>query len=159
MAEENRQMVLRATKGNELAADFLTTVIGILHVWDDLIDGDHEMTAQAINDAMWDALITLPRNSFYVKNFGDLNPVLAMAIQNWKIANDFENDNEQMEVAFVIRSAYVDLVTMTATLCGGRDFGYAIGKEARKLWHNEGFTGYLDNLGKQYRDAAELSKG
>jgi hypothetical protein len=154
----NAEMVLKATAGNQEAARFLETIVGILHFWDDLVDKDKLVTDEDINRSMWLALVDLPRNRFYQANFSELNPVLCIAIQNWIVANRFENEGGQHEktIAFIIRSSYVDLVIHTATLCGGFDHGQKIAIEARSLWHDEKLDGYLVNLDKQFNDAREL---
>jgi hypothetical protein len=156
----NAEMVLKATAGNQDAACFLETIVNVLHFWDDLIDRDKPLTDEHINKSMWLALVTLPRNRFYQSNFSELNPILCIAIQNWIVANRFENTGSDHEktIAFIIRSSYVDLVIHTATLCGGFEHGQQIALEARSLWHDEKLSGYLENLDKQFNDARELEK-
>jgi hypothetical protein len=153
-------MVLRATCGNQAAAAFLETITTVLHFWDDLVDKDKPLPDSHINKCMWMVLVELPRNPFYRANFEDLNPVLVIAIQNWLAANVMEagDSGSDKQIAFITRSSYVDIVIQTATICGGFEFGQGIALEARRLWHGEGFDGYLANLQKQFTDA-EIMKG
>lgn len=132
--------------GDESAVEFLTAMVGVLHLWDDLIDKDKPVTDDDINAAFWDALVVLPRNQFYQRHFSDLNPILVTAILSWKTANEFERNRESLDIAFVIRSAYVDLILMTALLCGGRARAERLGPAIRLFAHAEGFRQYQLNL-------------
>lgn len=153
---DNREFGLKAANGNKDAAAFLELIVDILHFWDDLIDKDNEITDEYIHKAMWKALVDLPRNAFYSRNFSELNPVLVVAISNWIAANDMEAAGQEsdLDIAFIIRSSYVDLITHTATLCGGFEHGRNVALEVRRKTHSEGSQGYRDNLAKQMRDAA-----
>jgi hypothetical protein len=145
----NREAMQRVCLGNQDAIRFLDDITEVLHFWDDLIDRDHDLMDAKINKIMWTALVTLPRNPFYVQHFVSLNAVLVTAIINWQVATDFErkpySDNDEV-IAFIIRSSYIDLMTLVAVLCGGQDHAATIMREARELWHDEGLAGYRQNL-------------
>jgi arginine/lysine/ornithine decarboxylase len=120
-----------------------------LHLWDDLIDKDHVVSDRHVHRVFTNMLVEMPRNPFYQAHAQNLAPVLIMAIQNWHVANAVErNDKNDIpaEAAFVLRSAYVDMVTMVATICGGYDYGVGVAKRVRALAHREGFQQYLANL-------------
>lgn len=153
--DSGRERTLELTRGNEDAADFLDLIVRILHLWDDLIDQDKEVSADAINRSFWAMLITLPRNRFYMQNFGELNTILAVAIQNWHAANEMEAspDDLDKEIAFITRSSYIDVVIHVATICGGAEWGRKMAIEVRREAHKETFAGYLTNLQKQFADA------
>lgn len=141
-------MLLRVVCGNESAAHFLDLITNILHLWDDLQDKDKPITAEDINLAFWNALIELPRNAFYRQNFAELNPILAVAIQNWHAANEMEatESADDKQIAFIVRSSYVDLVIQSARICGGYEWARKVTTEIRRFWHGETFAGYLKNL-------------
>lgn len=144
-----RELALEASCGNPAAADYLLSVVDALHLWDDLIDRDVEVTDADINRQFAVILTELPRNPFLQAHVSTLTPVLLAAIQNWHVANAVERDEEHdvpHEAAFVLRSSYVDIVMMVATLCGGYDHGVAIGRRVRALAHREGYQQYLKNL-------------
>lgn len=143
---EFKTLIQEVCAGHEDAEAFLTAMVGVLHIWDDLIDKDKPITDDMVNAAFWDALITLPRNTFYMRHFGDLNPILVTAIMSWKTANGFEHEEKDLDIAFIIRSAYVDLILMTALLCGGRTHAERLAPGIRRVAHSEGFELYQENL-------------
>lgn len=151
------------SKGNREAADFILLIGDIAHFWDDLIDKDKPIDDAAINYFMWQILIELPRNRFYAANFAELNPILAISIHNWMAANSMEDhsdgpDERDLEISFIIRSSYCDLITQTAIICGGFEWGLQMAPQIRRACHKESFEGYRQNLLKQRVDADKLRK-
>jgi hypothetical protein len=143
-------IVLEAVQNNHEAATFLRHIANILHTWDDLVDQDEPVSDTQIHDCFWLALVELPRNGFYLRNFANLNPILVQAIVNWRAANEIERDEEasqdELITAFIIRSAYVDLLTMSANIIGGVDWAVSKARAIHAWAHSEGFDGYLRNL-------------
>jgi hypothetical protein len=152
-AELEKQVIL-VCRGNGQAIAFLDDITTILHLWDDLVDKNKALPDKEINSGMWKALIDLPRNQFYAANFVTLNTLLMNAILNWECATEMERspqDATDEVIAFIIRSCYLDLVTMTALLCGGADHARAMLPTIRRIWHDEGLDGYRKNLAEEYR--------
>lgn len=147
--EHLRQISRQATLGNEAAVDYLLMVVNALHLWDDLIDKDKQVSDEKVNEVFTNLLIDLPRNLFFAAHAGTLTAITLNAIQNWHVANEVERadiSNIPLECAFVLRSSYTDLVSTVATLCGGRQHGLEIARAIRTLAHSEEFSGYIDNL-------------
>lgn len=140
-------------RGNRAAFDLITTLFGILHFWDDLIDGDREVTAADVNRTMFDALVTVHENLFWREHFYSLMPVLKLAIANWHAANAMElsYDEQDRRIAFILRSTYVDLVTICAYLVGGREWAVQVALDARRDTSAEGWDAYLAALGNEKR--------
>lgn len=143
-------IVAEAVKNDQDALAFLRAIARVLHFWDDLIDRDQPISDTTINAVMWSALIELPVSPFFVQNMSELRPMLAMAIINWHAANDLERQakasRDDKMIAFVIRSTYVDLLTMSALIIGGPEWAQAHAAPIRRWAHSEGFPGYLKNL-------------
>lgn len=156
--DRNHAMCLEACRGNESAAQFMDIVTRVLHFFDDVADCDKELSGGDVERACWDSLVELPRNPFYMQNFSVLNPILAMAIQDWSVANEYESEGDEakLRIAFIIRSSYVNLLVSAATIVGGFEWGRSIAIRARELWHDEGWEGYQSNLQLQYDEAARL---
>jgi hypothetical protein len=140
------------------ALAFLRDIAAVLHTWDDLSDRDKPVSEDDVFAAFVRALITIPTNSFYAEHQGTLLPVLLNAIVNWRAANTLERGGAQssddLMIAFVIRSAYVDLLTTSAVIVGGVEWAAAKAVEIRRWAHGEGYDGYLKNL-KIEREARE----
>jgi hypothetical protein len=148
-ALENEEAVRRVCKGNTDAIRFLEDITDILHLWDDLIDRDKPLTDGQINAVMWKALVDLPRNPFYAANFHTLNILLMAAIVNWEVATKMERERggqDDLHIAYILRSSYIDLVLGVAVILGGREHAVEMMLPARRLWHNEGFEGFCQAL-------------
>lgn len=120
----------------------------VLHFWDDLIDQDRHLAQQEIHDSMFKALVLLPSNPFYAQHLQSLQPVLVNAIANWRAANAFEatGDTRQLQLAFVIRSDYANILIQMAYLVGGHDWVMSVAPSIRDMWTDEDFDSYLINL-------------
>jgi hypothetical protein len=154
---EHDQAVHAVCRGNADAIRFLEDITEVLHLWDDLVDKDKELPDEVINRAMWKALVDLPRNPFYAQNFATLNTLLVAAIVNWEVATQMERKQtgkDDLHIAFILRSSYIDLVLGTAIIIGGREHAISMMLPARRLWHDEGFLGYRAAL-----ESEEIARG
>lgn len=150
--QSNDDAVRLVCRGNTAAIQFLEDITDILHLWDDLVDRDKPLQDNQINATMWKALVQLPRNAFYAANFYTLNTLLMCAIINWEIATDMERepvDENDLQVAFILRSSYIDLVLGVALIVGGHDHAKEMMLVARRMWHDEGYLGYRQALANE----------
>lgn len=148
-AFDYKSVVHEAACGDANAADFLFRVIEVAHLWDDMVDRDKPISDDDINRAFITALVTIPRNKFFQAYVGDLTAVMMVAIQNWLAATRVERGAIEalpLEAAFILRSSFVDLLTLVATINGGRKHGAEVAARVRAMAHREGMTGYLENL-------------
>jgi hypothetical protein len=141
------ELFLWAVKGDRVAADFLHKVTDLAHTWDDLVDRDKPVTDNQINVAFFDAL-TLSNNAFYARYRAMLEPILINSIINWRVATTLERseDSKVLPISFILRSSYVDLLTMSACLIGGMNWAEDVGIAARQMVHGEGYDKYLSAL-------------
>ena len=137
--------------GDAEAIQFVVRVFRALHVWDDLIDKDKNLTDDEVNSVFWDLLVVLPVDPFYVRNIALLNSTLVNAIVNWHIANKLERegDDKDKSIAFILRGAYIDILSASAFLVGGMDWATEIGPAIRRWAHEETFAQYMENLAKE----------
>ena len=157
MTNTLEQKISFVLRGYAPAVQCFLLIRDILHFWDDLIDRDKKVDQESIHNAMFKALVTLPRNEFYRKNIDTLLPVLVNAIANWRAANEFEctDDRKTLEIAFVIRSDYANILIQMAYIIGGHDCLMQVTPMIRSLWTEEDFEAYLKNL-EQERHARML---
>lgn len=165
MEEHAHLLLLTASKGNDSAYQFVDTLFDVLHFFDDVADKDKQLSNSDTEQALWKALIELPRNAFYRQYFLDLNPLVGNAIQDWITANAFESkaDSENdLIIAYIIRSSYITIMVEVARICGGNDLARTIGEDLRRVGHYEGFREYQSALKteKQYRatDSARFAE-
>jgi len=137
--------------GNVEAIQFVVRVFRALHVWDDLIDKDKNITDDEVNSVFWDLLVVLPADPFYVRNLALLNSTLVNAIINWHIANKLEREGDEKDksIAFILRGAYIDILSASAFVVGGMNWATEIGPAIRRWAHEETFAQYMENLAKE----------
>jgi hypothetical protein len=143
--------------GDEEATAFVVSLFTVLHCWDGLVDKDRPVADAEIDAAFTAALVDLPTNPFYQRHFGQLQPLMSVALANWKAANRLEEsgDNAVLQIAFVIRSDYCSLVLKAMELVGGRDHMLTHSALVRQWFHSEGFEAYRAAL---LRERAQRSK-
>ena len=138
-------------KGDEAAVLFVVRVFRALHVWDDLIDKDKKVTDDEIHSVFWDMLIALPADPFYRAHLHLLSGTIVNAVLNWRIANQMEREGNEKDksIAFILRGAYIDILSASAFIVGGIDWVNEIGPDIRRWAHEETFEEYLTNLAKE----------
>jgi hypothetical protein len=104
------------------------------------------MHPEDIHAAFRNALVVIPANDFYRANFHLLHPLLDNLILNWLTANKMETDKEQLDIAWVIRSDYCNVLLKCLQIVGGFDYARSVWPGVRKMWHGEGYETYLENL-------------
>lgn len=154
-----RPYIERFLKEDALAVDCVLKLFQVAHLLDDLVDGDKEPTPDEIVGAFWLSLVDLPDQPFYVRHGAAIRPVLATALVNWLGANKLEADGDEaaLQIAFVLRSSYVDLVTLAALIVGGVGWAAEITPEIRRWVHSEGFETYVANL-KLEKEARDVRR-
>lgn len=153
----DHEMHVRWLKSDVHAIAMMQILYRIFHLCDDIADGDKPLAKGDVLNGFWATLIELPRNIFYRHNFADLNPVMAVAIQNWFAANHFEESDTApgKRIAFILRSDYINILTASTLLIGGPAWTREVAPEIRTWVHAEGFDAYLKNLDLQHTTAHE----
>lgn len=139
--------------GNQSAGVFLHQMVQVLHFFDDCVDGDSPLTQDIVYQRLQQALFDLPNNPFYVQHFDALNTVLQLAKINWVAANQLEAEQQpgDLEIAFIARSDYVNLILAVATITGGVGWAEKIAPDVRRFAHGEGFKAYCEALENEQR--------
>lgn len=153
MTKYTRAKLLNFMHGDEFSTSFLLKIMQVLHVWDDLIDGDIIPTDEEINRVFWLSLIELPLDPFYTQHFAALHPLVVNSIMNWQAANKLESTNNRAdkEISYILRSSYIDILVMCALIVGGKKWADNVAVEARRWEHTEGFDEYLELLRKEVK--------
>jgi len=140
-----------ALRGYQPAVDFFFLIRDVLHFWDDLIDKDKPVSNDYINRSMFSAVIRLPSNPFFRQYQDTLLPIMVNAVANWQTANQFEaeDDTRRLQIAYVIRSDYANILIQLAYLVGGYDWMVEVTPMIRDMWTNEDFEMYMLHLGQE----------
>jgi len=147
--------VARLIPGHAEAVGFVAGLLDVIYVWDDLIDRDKPVAAEAVNGAFCRLLVSLPANPFYRRYFDALHPLISAAIVSWLTANTLEaSDDEGLDkqIAFIVRSDYLGVVAKVLELCRGFDFAVAAMPALRRYVHEEGFAAYCQALANEQRE-------
>lgn len=99
----------------KLCQDFFV----VTQMWDDFIDRDNELTNEEINKGMELALVEIPTNPFYIKNFMVLQPLVQSMIYKWYQANRYEDDKKQLSKAYMLRAGIYDLFAQCVIITRG----------------------------------------
>jgi hypothetical protein len=151
VAQTLDEKISEVLRGHVPAIECFLLIRDVLHFWDDLIDKDHSMSDEYIHGSMFKALVSLPSNAFY-RQFQDLlQPVLINAIANWRAANEFEAGQVPplLQLAFVIRSDYANILIQMAYIVGGHDWVMEVTPAIRAMWTTEDFAAYTANLERE----------
>lgn len=117
--------------GDEYAVQFVTDLIQLAELWDDITDGD-PLDPTQVNSAMMAAMLRLPCNPFYREHGTYLTPLIIQAINTWKVSNTLANGNrDQRAVAFTLRHMDLQIVQAVVQLTRGQDKAREIGI---KIW-------------------------
>lgn len=142
-----RDFLLKVLKSHAAAISFCELVFAISQTWDDLIDGDVEVTKEQVNDAFFRAVIELPANPFYQAHFAMLHPLLQAAIYDWLTANELERGSaHDKTLAFVLRDSLTAVVTQCAAIIGGHQWAIAAAPEIRRYFQDETLQQFVGGM-------------
>jgi hypothetical protein len=89
-----------------------------IQVFDDVADGD-KIDRQDLNACIWNTLVGMNQNSFWLVNSQTLTPVVASMILKWQASDQAERAGRADARSFVWRAGFYDVVLMTVALCHG----------------------------------------
>ena len=140
-----RDEKLYAWLQDEAAVDYVVSVSGLCEVFDDLIDGDKEVTPEDIHRTLFVALVDLPANPFFHRHANALVPVHLTGIVAWLDANRLEkseNTNDRI-FGYALRDQYMDCLLMAVCLTRGRETMLNLTAEIRHFFTaHESFEEY-----------------
>ncbi len=145
--KEQREFLDEILCGDAEAVALCEMLGGISQVWDDLIDGDAEVSAAEINQAFFAAIVELPANPFYFRHFARLHPLIASAVFDWMASNELEKTgSHDRTLAFVLRDNLSAVVTQCASITGGYAWAQQNAARIRRYFHDETLQDYLGGL-------------
>jgi hypothetical protein len=138
----------KISNGNADAEQFLRIIAGVAHGFDDIVDGDKDISRQEVETLALVLLFDLPRNPFFRAHLYELTALMGAASTNWALSNSFEEtgDSAKLSISRILRSSFVDVFTYTAMLCGGAAHGLKMAEDIRLATHHENQTDYESQL-------------
>lgn len=120
-------------------------LVQMLHVWDDLVDGDKVVDKNEVHAAFVAAMCEVTGSTLWDAHAAALCRV---AFLKWQTANYFENteaDENQRLMSFVFRAGFVDLFYYFAYKLYGMEWAQNVGP-AIVSWYGEGFSEYQNEF-------------
>jgi len=123
------------------AIDWLLMLYGAIQVFDDVADGD-PVEREDLNATLWNTLVGMNQNTFWIANSHSLAPIVATMILKWQASDQAERDGKADAKSFVWRAGYYDVVLMTVALCHGIQQATEKAQQVMQLY-GETFEDYL----------------
>jgi hypothetical protein len=95
--------------------EWLVMVYDAIQVFDDVADGD-TVERKDLNATIWNTLVGINQNQFFISNSHYLVPLLATMILKWQASDTAERAGQADAISFVWRAGYYDLILMAVSL-------------------------------------------
>ena len=116
--KENLQRVLLLPTP---VVDWLIMVYDAIQVFDDVADGD-TIERKDLNATIWNTLVGMHQNQFFISNSHHLVPLMATMILKWQASDTAERGGHADARSFIWRAGYYDLILMAVSLTHGAGF-------------------------------------
>ena len=140
--KENLQRVLMLPAP---AIEWLLMLYGAIQVFDDVADGD-AIERDDLNAAIWNTLVGMSQNTFWIANSQTLTPIVASMILKWQASDQAERNGKADARSFVWRAGYYDVVLMTVALCLGTQRATETAQQVMELY-GETLEDYMKEFG------------
>jgi len=127
------------------AIEWLLMVYDAIQVFDDVADGD-PVERKDLNATIWNTLVGMHQNAFFIANSHHLTPLLATMILKWQASDKAERDGLANAKSFMWRAGYYDLILMAVSLVHGAAFATLHGHHVMALY-GETFEDYMKEFG------------
>lgn len=141
-----------ALKDDAEAIQFVQMLVRVCDVWDDLIDRDANVPAEAIHQAFYLALCGIPNNAFYRQHLPVLQPLMVSGVLSWWGANALERQpgRRGRRIAYVARSQIAEVITLAAVIVGGIDWARSVAADIKLLIHSDDPDEYMKETERKH---------
>lgn len=135
--EKVRAALLRWTRGDEAAADFLNEIAEIARLADDVVDED-ECRQRNVCWLLVRTLTRLPLNPFFIRHAAALAPLINSVIVQWQLSDEWRSSHDALkrQFGFVMREAVGSIVTAVAAIIGGYDHAKTVTEDFFHTCHS-----------------------
>jgi len=145
MTDGLRENLLKVFMLPKPAVEWLIMVYDAIQVFDDVADGD-PVDRKDLNATIWNTLVGMQQNAFFIANSHHLTPLLATNILKWQASDTAERNKEADAKSFMWRAGYYDLVLMAISIVHGAGFATANAHFVMALY-GEKFEDYIKEFG------------
>lgn len=126
------------------ARAWLMSLWNLIQIFDDMADGDHP-DRDDLDNAIFDAIVNMPENPFFIRHKDALLPLLAIAILKWKASDTAERAGEADAISFVWRAGFYDIVLAVVHICHGQQVALDVCHHIMRLY-GEDFVTYCEEF-------------
>ena len=123
-------------KGHKESIDFSVTLLETAHAWDDIFDGDKELSGDIIYKALLNSVFYMSQYSLWEPG-GIKHHVLSCFMQ-WRDANIIEADpdstNNDLSKSYMLRAGLYDIFVIIAFHLHGDEWSKEIGVKVRRFY-------------------------
>lgn len=145
--ESFRELFDYIFKGDQDAIDVCCLLVDIADTWDDIVDKDKPVSAQAVDKAFVGALFELQRRPIWF-NAG-LSYHVLNAFLKWRDANDIETNplstDDDLAKSYMLRAGLYDIFVLVAYHLHGDEWAREIGPGVRKFYA-ETLKDYIEEM-------------
>lgn len=131
------------------AVSFLIILWNIIQFFDDVYDNDIEFNVikDRVLVQLFDVLVALNDNQFFVQHRSVLLPSISIMIFKWHAANESEESLNHNEQSYMWRAGYYDIVLLVNLLCNGATHTKECSKKILSIY-GETFVNYIKEFDK-----------
>ena len=133
------------------AAEWLLMLWQAIQTFDDYADGD-QVERQTLDATIWNTLVAMPQNPFFMRHAASLLPVLSTMVLKWQASDRVEREGSADARSFTWRAGYYELVLAAVRLCHGPAAAAAVAHKVLGMY-GEKFDAYLTEFNKGGSDA------
>jgi len=103
------------------AVQWLLDLYHAFQVFDDFADGD-PVERNDLNAVIWNTLVGMQQNAFYMQNSFRLLPVISVNILKWQASDTVERADNADAKSYVWRAGYYEIVLAVVQIYHGPEF-------------------------------------
>ena len=103
------------------AVKWLLDLFHAFQVFDDFADGD-PVERNDLNAVIWNTLVGMQQNAFYMQNSFRLLPVISVNILKWQASDTVERADSADAKSYVWRAGYYEIVLAVVQIYHGPEF-------------------------------------
>jgi len=115
------------------AVSWIMALWNAIQVFDDYADGD-PVERSALDATIWDTLVSMPTNPFFLKNVFTLGPALGLAVLKWQASDKVEREGKANAQSYMWRAGFYDVILAVVQCVHGPAAATAIADKVLGLY-------------------------
>ena len=143
-----RNHMLERWVEDPVAIQWVLDYFDVCELFDDLLDKDKAVSDARVQRALWEALVDMPGNPFFLANAATLIPVISTGVNAYLDANTLESEpvDANLHFSYVMRAVYIAALQAVVEITRGRDFMRSISVDIVRFFGSESYAQYKAKL-------------